>query len=79
MAALVSNNDGGIPLEEFPLGFDTGGHYSLCDLTASSVFVVTAFSVIYVSPLDCRTVELIIYLAHSVINSISYQIWTSIK
>jgi hypothetical protein len=28
MAALVSNNDGGIPLEEFPLGFDTGGHYS---------------------------------------------------
>lgn len=29
MAALVSNNDGGIPLEEFPLGFDTGGHYSL--------------------------------------------------
>lgn len=28
MAALVSNNDGGIPLEEFPLGFDTGGPYS---------------------------------------------------
>lgn len=43
MAALVSNNDGGIPLEEFPLGFDTGGYNSLHDLTLSFVYVVTAF------------------------------------
>ena len=31
MAALVTNNEGGIPLEEFPLGFDTGGTHSLHD------------------------------------------------
>jgi hypothetical protein len=55
MAALVSNNDGGIPLEEFPLGFDTGGHHSLRDFDCLFCVCGTAFSVMCVSPIDFRT------------------------
>lgn len=50
LEALKTNNEGGIPLEEFPLGFNTGGMFAFF-LLHSSIFI---FDAIQTSSLTLR-------------------------